>query len=235
MPFINYLMKRLSVFPECCLLDKDILMNTWLIIDDHPAICFAVKTILAPLGNNLIITATNGMAALAKIKQVQPQLVILDIMLNKMDGLQILQHIRQIDSSMKVVVYSSLPAEIYAERVWRAGACGFFSKELDVGQLAPLCQLVLQGYLCFPQGTFSSLLNTPAKNEDVMTRLSDRELTVLRYLSEGLSNKEIADRLLLSNKTISTYKARLMDKLKVHRVEDLASFLHHQNSRIDDE
>ena len=94
---------------------------------------------------------------------------------------------------------------------------------------------MLQGYLCFPQGTFSSLLNTPAKNEDVMTRLSDRELTVLRYLSEGLSNKEIADRLLLSNKTISTYKARLMDKLKVHRVEDLASFLHHQNSRNDDE
>ncbi len=210
-------------------------MNTWLIIDDHPAIGFAVKAILSPLGNNLIITATNGMAALAKIKELQPELVILDIMLNKMDGLQILQHIRQLNSSIKVIVYSSLPAEIYAERVWRAGACGFFSKEQDVSQLAPLCQVVLQGYHCFPQGTFTPLLNAPSQNEDLMARLSDRELTVLRYLSEGLSNKEIADRLILSNKTISTYKTRLMEKLQVQHVEDLADILHNQNSRSDDE
>ncbi|CAI1052984.1 response regulator transcription factor [Serratia quinivorans] len=210
-------------------------MHTWLIIDDHPAICFAVKAILAPLGNNSIITATNGMVALAKIKELQPQLVILDIMLNKMDGLQILQHIRQMNSSIKVIVYSSLPAEIYAERVWRAGACGFFSKEQDLSQLAPLCQVVLQGYHCFPQGTFTSLLNAPTQNEDIMDRLSDRELTVLRYLSEGLSNKEIADRLLLSNKTISTYKTRLMDKLKVQGADGLANFLHNKNSRSHDE
>ncbi|CAI1815136.1 Virulence factors putative positive transcription regulator BvgA [Serratia quinivorans] len=210
-------------------------MHTWLIIDDHPAICFAVKAILAPLGNNSIITATNGMAALAKIKELQPQLVILDIMLNKMDGLQILQHIRQMNGSIKVIVYSSLPAEIYAERVWRAGACGFFSKEQDVSQLVPLCLLVLQGYHCFPQGTFSSLLNAPAQNEDLMDRLSDRELTVLRYLSDGLSNKEIADRLLLSNKTISTYKTRLMDKLKVQGADGLANFLHNKKSRRNDE
>lgn len=218
-----------------CLLDKDILMHTWLIIDDHPAICFAVKAILTPLGNNSIITATNGMVALAKIKELQPQLVILDIMLNKMDGLQILQHIRQMNSSIKVIVYSSLPAEIYAERVWRAGACGFFSKEQDVSQLVPLCQVVLQGYHCFPQGTFTALLNAPTQNEDIMDRLSDRELTVLRYLSEGLSNKEIADRLLLSNKTISTYKTRLMDKLKVQGADGLANFLHNKNSRSHDE
>ncbi|WP_167796688.1 response regulator transcription factor [Serratia proteamaculans] len=210
-------------------------MHTWLIIDDHPAICFAVKAILAPLGNNSIITATNGMVALAKIKELQPQLVILDIMLNKMDGLQILQHIRQMNSSIKVIVYSSLPAEIYAERVWRAGACGFFSKEQDLSQLALLCQVVLQGYHCFPQGTFTSLMNAPAQDEDLMGRLSDRELTVLRYLSEGLSNKEIADRLLLSNKTISTYKARLMDKLKVQNAEGLADFLHNKNSLGNDE
>uniref|UniRef100_UPI0035C6B291 response regulator n=1 Tax=Serratia quinivorans TaxID=137545 RepID=UPI0035C6B291 len=210
-------------------------MHTWLIIDDHPAICFAVKAILAPLGNNSIITATNGMAALAKIKELQPQLVILDIMLNKMDGLQILQHIRQMNSSIKVVVYSSLPAEIYAERTWRAGACGFFSKEQDLSQLVPLCQVVLQGYHCFPKGTFTSLLNAPTQNEDLMDRLSDRELTVLRYLSEGLSNKEIADRLLLSNKTISTYKTRLIDKLKVQGADGLTNFLHNKNSRSNDE
>ena len=209
-------------------------MGPWLIVDDHPAICFAVKAILSPLGNDSILTATNGLDALARIKENMPQLVILDIMLNKMDGLQILQHIRQVDSGIKVVVYTSLPAESYAERALRAGASGFFNKDQDISQLAPLCQLVLQGYACFPQATLLPLLNAPIHNENILARLSDRELTVLRYLSAGLSNKEIADRLILSNKTISTYKTRLMEKLKVSHTEDLASFFPTQDKCADD-
>lgn len=210
-------------------------MRKWLIIDDHPAICFAVKAILSPLGNNAVFTSTNGLAALAQIKENTPQLVILDIMLNKMDGLQILQHIRQTDSGIKVVVYTSLPAESYAERALRAGASGFFNKDQDITQLAPLCQLVMQGYACFPQVTLQSLLNAPMRNDNTLARLSDRELTVLRYLSEGLSNKEIADRLILSNKTISTYKTRLMEKLKINNAEELLAFFQRHNERVDEE
>lgn len=209
-------------------------MGPWLIVDDHPAICFAVKAILSPLGNDSILTATNGLDALARIRENTPQLVILDIMLNKMDGLQILQHIRQVDSGIKVVVYTSLPAESYAERALRAGASGFFSKDQDISQLVPLCQLVLQGYACFPQTTLLPLLNAPIQNENILARLSDRELTVLRYLSAGLSNKEIADRLILSNKTISTYKTRLMEKLKVSHSEELVDFFLHQDKCADD-
>jgi two-component system response regulator FimZ (fimbrial Z protein)/two-component system response regulator EvgA len=210
-------------------------MGAWLIVDDHPAICFAVKAILSPLGNDRILTETNGLDALARIKENIPQLVILDIMLNKMDGLQILQHIRQVDSGIKVVVYTSLPAESYAERALRAGASGFFNKDQDISQLAPLCQLVLQGYACFPHTILMPLLNAPIQNENVLSRLSDRELTVLRYLSAGLSNKEIADRLILSNKTISTYKTRLMEKLKISHIEELVDFFHHQEQRADDQ
>lgn len=209
-------------------------MGPWLIVDDHPAICFAVKAILSPLGNDSILTATNGLDALARIKENTPQLVILDIMLNKMDGLQILQHIRQVDSDIKVVVYTSLPAESYAERALRAGASGFFNKDQDISQLAPLCQLVLQGYACFPQTTLQPLLSAPIHNENILARLSDRELTVLRYLSAGLSNKEIADRLILSNKTISTYKTRLMEKLKVNHTEELVDLFLHQDKHADD-
>ncbi|WP_411751368.1 response regulator [Serratia sp. (in: enterobacteria)] len=210
-------------------------MGSWLIVDDHPAICFAVKAILSSLGNDSILTATNGLDAMARIRENTPQLVILDIMLNKMDGLQILQHIRQVDSAIKVVVYTSLSAESYAERALRAGASGFFNKDQDISQLAPLCQLVLQGYACFPQTTLMPLLNASLKNENILARLSDRELTVLRYLSEGLSNKEIADRLILSNKTISTYKTRLMEKLKISSTEGLVAFFHHQSEQPDDE
>ncbi|EXU77361.1 response regulator transcription factor [Erwinia mallotivora] len=197
------------------------------VIDDHPAICFAVKTLLAPLAQSEIRTATNGITALACIKQHQPELVILDIMLDKMDGLQILQHIRQLTPGVQVIVYTSLPADIYAPRALRAGASAFFNKEADIRQLIPLCQLVLQGYACFPQTTLAQKKESAsaASEEDPLALLSDREMTVLRYLATGMSNKEIADRLLLSNKTISTYKRRLLDKLQQESTAGLADLL----------
>ncbi len=207
-------------------------MSTWLIVDDHPAICFAVKAILAPLGDNTIISTTDGISALSQIKEKQPQLVILDIMLNKMDGLQILQHLRQLEIPSKVIIYTSLPAETYAERALRAGACGFFGKNQDISQLAPMCQLVLQNYHCFPSFITESLLisSTPEiQDKNALAKLSDRELTVLRYLSDGFSNKEIADKLILSNKTISTYKSRLIEKLQLSKPEDLITFLDRQD------
>ncbi|AZS50076.1 DNA-binding response regulator [Entomomonas moraniae] len=208
-------------------------MSTWLIIDDHPAICFAIKAILTPLGDNTIISVSDGISALAQIKEKQPQLIILDIMLNKMDGLQILQHLRQLEIPSKVIIYTSLPAETYAERALRAGACGFFGKDQDINQLATMCQLVLQDYHCFPDFITEKLLTSSTHEindkKSMLAKLSDRELTVLRYLSNGLSNKEIADRLILSNKTISTYKSRLMEKLQLSKPEDLVNLLDHQD------
>lgn len=203
---------------------KGFYMPDIVVIDDHPAICFAVKALLAPLTENEIRTATSGITALTCIKKHQPNLVILDIMLNKMDGFQVLRHIRQLMPDVQVVVYTSLSADIYAARALRAGAAAFLSKEADIRQLVPLCQLVLQGYVCFPQNTLTTKTAcvAGAPENDPLSLLSDREVTVLRYLASGMSNKEIADRLLLSNKTISTYKRRLLDKLKEDSIAGLA-------------
>lgn len=205
-------------------------MPVILVIDDHPAICFAVKAILAPLAENSIHTAASGASALSAIKAHRPDLVILDIMLSRMDGFQLLQHLRRQGLELRVIVYTSLPTETYAARAMRAGAAAFFNKAADIRQLLPLCQLVLQGYSCFPHATLAPLLAAPAapKEADPLASLSDRELTVLRYLTSGMSNKEIAARLLLSNKTISTYKRRLLDKLQQEDVASLRALLEPQ-------
>ena len=207
-------------------------MPVILVIDDHPAICFAVKAILTPLAET-IHTATSGANALSAIKAQRPDLVILDIMLNRMDGLQLLQHIRRQAVNVQVVIYTSLPTEIYAPRAMRAGAAAFCNKDADIRQLAPLCQLVLQGYSCFPQGTLPTAPVAATPVEDPLAALSDRELTVLRYLVSGMSNKEIASRLLLSNKTISTYKRRLLDKLQQENIESLRALLEPQPAGSD--
>lgn len=209
-------------------------MPVIVIVDDQPAICFAVKAMLKPLAGNAIHTANSGANACASIRKHQPDLVILDILLNKMDGLQLLQQLSRQAFTLRAIVYSSLPPEIYASRAMRAGAAAFFSKDADIRQLVPLCQLVLQGYGCFPQSTLATLINTPAAlpENDPLAALSDRELIVLRYLVSGMSNKEIASRLLLSNKTISTYKRRLLDKLQQDSIEGLRALLEPQGNKL---
>lgn len=209
-------------------------MSSCLIVDDHPAICFAIKTIINSLGYTAT-TANNGITAIAKVKEQTPDLVILDIMLNKMDGLQILKHIRCLDDHVKVIIYTSLPIDIYAERSLRAGACGFFSKDNDISQLGHMCALVMNGYLCFPQKAIllATQPNDTNAKSSIFDRLSDREITVLRYLSSGLKNKEIAEKLLLSNKTIGTYKSRIMEKLQVRTTDQLLSIINNQDSQHD--
>lgn len=204
-------------------------MITALIVDDHPAICFAVKAVLSQKGNVNITSVADGIAAMSSIKTQRPDLVILDIALAKMDGLEILARIQQYDKSIKVIVLTGQPEEIYAERALRAGAVGFFSKNSDISQLASLSDFIMAGYSCFPTGCIERLQTqiqmADADDLEGLAKLSDRELTVLRYLAKGMSNKEIADRLLLSNKTISTYKTRLMDKLQLDNLEQLNELL----------
>lgn len=201
-------------------------MISTLVVDDHPAICFAVKAILEQNGKFDVHTVSDGMSAVAAIKTQNPQLLILDIGLTKMDGLEILSRIQNYHSETKVIILTGLNTELYAERVFKLGAAGFLCKDDDISKLAMISELVMMGYCCFPESVIKPARHVENKveNQDKMTKLSDRELTVLRYLSEGMSNKEIADRLLLSNKTISTYKTRLFEKLGIKDITELNQF-----------
>ncbi|WP_455815265.1 response regulator [Pseudomonas graminis] len=201
-------------------------MTEILVVDDHPAICFALKAILSNVPDYHVSTASDGIIAMALLKELEPALVILDIALARMDGLEILQRIRRYGDNVKVLVLSGQSSELYAERACRAGANGYVSKDEDLSHLPALCKLILDGYSCFPSFLMTQL--TASVSGDTRTpleKLSDRELTVLRYLAEGLINKEIASRLLLSNKTISTYKTRLLAKLNISSAEEMQKLL----------
>ena len=191
-------------------------MTDIIVVDDHPAICFALKAILGKNPDFHISTANDGVTAMALLKERAPSLVILDIALTKMDGLEILQRMRRHDSTVKVLILSGQNSELYADRAFRAGANGYFSKDEDLSHLPTLCNLILAGYRCFPTFLLTRLMATAqVPGSSPLEKLSDREITVLRYLAAGLTNKEIAGRLLLSSKTISTYKTRLMEKLNI--------------------
>ncbi|MOA31488.1 Virulence factors putative positive transcription regulator BvgA [compost metagenome] len=116
-------------------------------------------------------------------------------------------------------------------RCMKAGAAGYMSKTNDLDELVKAIKVVMDGYTFFPNLASSSVRRSDAQATDLelIQSLSDRELTILQQLAKGLSNKEIGEAMLLSNKTVSTYKTRLIEKLNVKSVVYLADFAKRNN------
>ncbi|MCY1181225.1 Virulence factors putative positive transcription regulator BvgA [compost metagenome] len=108
----------------------------------------------------------------------------------------------------------------------QAGAAGFVCKEGDLSEVTAAVRAVLSGYSYFPSDVIKSGKRQVGLPDEIemIGRLSDRELAVLKFLANGYSNQEIAKQLFISHKTVSTYKSRLMDKLKTRNQVDLIDF-----------
>ncbi|MCW9446065.1 response regulator transcription factor [Klebsiella oxytoca] len=198
-------------------------MTKILLVDDHPAICFALKVLLER-NPDFTVTTSSGENLLALLHRELPSLLILDLELKNADGLDLLPRIKHHFPALRVLVYTNQPAGIYALRTLKAGAYGFINKSLSLDRVEPICQLLLDGYHCFPEVTLNHVVEaTEVKSnpQALLASFSDREIAVLNYLRQGKRNKEIAERLALSNKTISTYKARMMKKSGVEQFEHL--------------
>ncbi|WP_368547402.1 response regulator [Klebsiella pneumoniae] len=198
-------------------------MTKILLVDDHPAICFALKVLLEKTPD-FIVTTSSGENLLALLHRELPSLLILDLELKNTDGLDLLPRIKHHFPALRVLVYTNQPERIYALRTLKAGASGFINKSLALDRVEPVCQLLLDGYHCFPEETLTHIVEAAEVRNDpqaLLASFSDREIAVLNYLRQGKSNKEIAERLALSNKTISTYKARMMKKSGVEQFEYL--------------
>ncbi|WP_312241219.1 response regulator transcription factor [Pantoea sp.] len=188
-------------------------MPALLIVDDHPAICFALKVLLEEETTFQPVTC-GGERLLPLIRECRPEIVILDIELNGCDGMDMLPRIKQLDPAIKVLVMTSQPEQLYAARAFQAGAEGFVNKQTALSAIVSLCQLLAEGYRCFPACAFEAAKHLAADcaPESPLARLSDREMAVLRYLKQGQSHQAIASLLCISAKTVSTYKTRMLEK-----------------------
>lgn len=176
-----------------------------------------VRLLLEKVGHEVVGEADSGLDVIAQVRSLDPDLVILDIDLPQLDGFAVLQRLCGNGGRCKVIVFSGLQTDRYAIRCSRAGASGFVCKDSDLSELLSAVQIVLAGYTLFPTTDFSSVDSSSrlASEETLVKTLSDRELTVLRNLARGHRIKDIAKELMLSEKTASTYKARLIVKLQV--------------------
>ncbi|MFJ2388680.1 response regulator [Pseudomonas koreensis] len=197
-----------------------------MVVDDHPFIRSSVKMLLKQENFDVVAEADNGADAVQMAREHAPDLIVLDIGMPKLDGLEVISRICGLGLSSKILVLTSQSAQFYSMRCMKAGAAGFISKTNDINELIKAIKAVMDGYTFFPNLAGSSVRRSDVEASELhlIQTLSDRELTILQQLANGLSNKEIGEAMLLSNKTVSTYKTRLIEKLNVKSVVYLADF-----------
>jgi two-component system invasion response regulator UvrY len=199
----------------------------FLVADDHPIVLQGVGQILQEEYPGCHITdATRGAEVIAYMQNDGWDLVILDISLPDRNGLDVLKDIRELDADIPVLILSMHVEEQLAIRALRAGATGYVTKESASEDLAVAVERALGGVRYVSPSLAQKIvsLTLGGGKEEELGVLSDREYQVLRLLSQGKSLGAIADDLSVSIKTVSTYRARLLQKLKLRSTIDLVKY-----------
>ena len=198
-------------------------MNTVFIVDDHPVIRLAIRMLLEHEGYEIVGETDNGVDAMQMIRESVPDLVILDISIPKLDGLEVLARFNTMNPRVKTLVLTAQPPALFAMRCMHSGAAGYVCKQEDLSELVSAIKAVFSGYHYFPGQALSSekYENGESSEMQLFKLVNDRELMVLKLFAQGKTNKQIATDMFLSNKTVSTYKKRLMQKLQVSSMINL--------------
>lgn|SRR5262245_13876421 len=195
-----------------------------LLVDDHPVVRHGIRQILVDgLKNVSVGEASDVRGARASIKGDGWDLVVLDVTLPGESGLDLLKDIRRNHPSLPVLVLSMHPASQFARRALAAGALGYLTKESAPTELVHAVEQIRRGrqYL----GSRNHERDARGANDrPPHDALSDREYQVLRMLGSGRTVSEIAASLGLSVKTVSTYRARLLDKLQMRSNAELMRY-----------
>lgn len=200
-------------------------MATFIIIDDHPLARLAIRMLLEKNGHQVLAEAGAWDIGKQLLNRLKPDALILDIDLPVINGVEIITAMRASGNRTPVVVMSGKNAEYYAVESMKAGANGFISKKNNLEDLILAVKAIVSGYGYFPLSMYATYDVSNHVNDSVKIRsLSSREFEVLQYLAEGKEIINIASRMNISNKTVSTYKVRLMDKLNLKNQRDLMDF-----------
>ncbi|MFJ7795046.1 response regulator [Pseudomonas sp. NPDC096950] len=197
-----------------------------LLVDDHAVVRMAIGMILAREGHEIVGECDNGVDAVSKAFELKPDAIVLDLDIPQLDGMAVIDRLRLGGSPAHVLVHTGLKSQAYAAQCMRAGAAAFLSKVDDPVEIATALKAVASGKTWFPIGTFASVRKSDFAQNDaqLLSGITRRELKVLHGLAQGKSNKQIAEDMLLSNKTVSTYKTRLLQKLNASTLLELIEF-----------
>lgn len=198
------------------------------IADDHRIVREGLRRILAEAPDIKVMDeAGNGREIIEKIRSNQPDVVLMDISMPDMDGLDATKQIHALFPELPILILTVHPARQYASRILRAGARGYLNKQAAPEELIDAVRKVFAGrrYLS-PEVSEELALQLIGEGADFspVESLSDRELQILCLIAKGRKATEIAEELCLSIKTVNTYRARVLYKLHLRNNADLTRF-----------
>ncbi|HKK25719.1 MAG TPA: response regulator transcription factor [Gracilimonas sp.] len=197
------------------------------IVDDHPMMLKGlVITLNAEHGFEVVGQFNRAEEVLQKVDELKPDLIIVDISLPGMSGLELIKHLISFEETLKILVVSRHEETLYAERVLRAGAKGYVMKQVAAEEMVKAARKILNGGIYVSEDVSEKLLMSMAggrKKDSVspIDSLSDRELEVFEMTGQGNNTREIAERLHLSVKTVESYRARIKTKLNLENATEL--------------
>jgi DNA-binding NarL/FixJ family response regulator len=198
-----------------------------LIVDDHPSVREGLALRIS-LDDDLEVCGEAGSEeqAIALVKQMKPDLVLVDISLKSGHGLELIKRIRSIDPAIKMLVISGFQESLYAERACRAGALGYLNKQESSEKMIKAIRTVLAGERFLSPEISRRLISQALGSSDCtktpIEQLTDRELEIFRMIGEGLSTSLIASRLFLSTHTIDTHRENIKRKLAINSAAELS-------------
>ena len=200
-----------------------------LIVDDHRIIAEGISKILeAEKTINEIHTANDGSEAVDKVIKNDIDCVIMDINMPVLNGLEATKLIKQQKPSVKIIVVSMLSDVSIVNKMMKAGADAFINKDTGKTELLKAISKVMQGekYIS-PQisnNLFTHLTNRNVNKENTEKHLTPRELEIIRYIADGLTNHEIAAKLFLSSVTVDTHRKNMLAKLQLKNTASLVKY-----------
>jgi DNA-binding NarL/FixJ family response regulator len=201
------------------------------IVDDHPFVREGLKQLLAGQTEfELIGEASSVSEAQAKIAQQEPDVAVVDLALGHDDGIDLVRWIRQHHPNVRVLVLSMQDEALYAERLLRLGVSGYVMKNVAGTDFLGALRKVARGQKHVSAAMGERLLSQVARgralaaDEDPVSALTERELEVFRLIGEGISTREISQRLELSMKTVDAHRRHMREKLNLRSTSELIRY-----------
>ncbi|MGG2465249.1 response regulator [Streptomyces sp. RGM 3693] len=187
-----------------------------LLVDDHQVVRRGLRTFLEVQDDIEVVgEASDGAEGIAATEQLRPDVVLMDIKMPGMDGIEALRQLRTLDNPAKVLVVTSFTEQRTVIPALRAGAAGYVYKDIDPEALAGAIRSVHAGHVLLQPEVAGALLSQEVGNggQGRGSSLTDREREVLGLIADGRSNREIARALVLSEKTVKTHVSNILMKL----------------------
>ncbi|MBI4596029.1 MAG: response regulator transcription factor [Candidatus Tectomicrobia bacterium] len=201
-----------------------------LLVDDHPIILEGIRACLAEHEDIEIIgEALNGEEAIQKATELSPDVVLMDISLPGMNGIEVTQFLQREVPQTKILAFTMYNSKQYVLSSIRSGARGYVLKDTSPSELVLAIKSIYVGGSFFSSRASQAVLEGFVKESETEEKsdkvaLTKREKEVLTLIAQGVSNKEIANRLFVSVRTIETHREHIMSKLNVHTVAELTMY-----------